>query len=131
MIDMCEWNNVCKRIGVFNLFKKILTILCFTIMISLTPVFADYQITVEATAYNAYEGEGINADGTECIPYNTIAVDPSVIPLGSSVYVPGFGWMVAHDTGGAIQGNIIDIAMNNNSEAINFGRQTLTITVAE
>lgn len=92
---------------------------------------ADYQMTVEATAYNAYEGEGIAADGTPAIPYGTIAVDPSVIPLGSQVYVPGFGWLRANDTGGAINGNRIDIAMGSDSECYSFGRQMMTITVSE
>lgn len=94
-------------------------------------VRADYQITVEATAYNAYEGDGIAADGTQAVPYGTIAVDPSVIPLGSQVYVPGFGWLRANDTGGAIQGNIIDIAMGDDESCYSFGRQVLTVTVAE
>ena len=54
---------------------------------------------------------------------STISVDPSVIPLGSLVYVDGYGKAIAADTGGAIQGNIIDVYVNSNSDAINWGRQ--------
>jgi 3D (Asp-Asp-Asp) domain-containing protein len=92
---------------------------------------AQYDITVEATAYNAYESNSPCADGSPCIPYRTIAVDPNVIPLGTRVYVPGFGEMVAHDTGGAIQGHIIDIAMDSDDSCYNWGRKTITITILD
>lgn len=91
---------------------------------------ADYSLYVEATAYNAYEGDGIAADGTPAVPYATIAVDPDVIPLGSSVYIPGIGWTRANDTGGAVNGNIIDIAMSSDAECYEWGRQYITVTVA-
>lgn len=44
--------------------------------------------------------------------YGVIAVDPKVIPLGSRVYVPGYGFAIAGDTGGAIKGNIIDLGFD-------------------
>ena len=75
----------------------------------------------------AYTGGGLTATGS--VPtYNpsgisTISVDPSVIPLGSLVYVDGYGKAIASDTGGAIQGNIIDVYVNSNSDAISWGRQ--------
>ncbi|MCQ2968960.1 MAG: ubiquitin-like domain-containing protein [Clostridium sp.] len=75
----------------------------------------------------AYTGGDLTATGS--VPtYNpsgisTISVDPSVIPLGSLVYVDGYGKAIAADTGGAIQGNIIDVYVNSNSDAINWGRQ--------
>lgn len=92
---------------------------------------AEYVTTVEATAYNAYEGDGITATGDTARPYQTIAVDPSVIPLGSLVYVPGFGWLLANDTGGAVTGYIIDIAMDSDEACYNFGRQTLEVIIRE
>ena len=100
-------------------------------LLSALPIYADYSITVEATAYNAHETDSPCADGSPCIPYQTIAVDPSVIPLGSIVYVPGFGNMTASDTGGAISGNMIDIAMDSDSECYSWGRRTITVTVRE
>lgn len=57
-----------------------------------------------------------NPDG-----YSTIAVDPSVIPLGSKVYVEGYGFAIAEDVGGAIKGNIIDVFFDTHSQANNWG----------
>ncbi len=81
-------------------------------------------IYCESTAY--YTG-WITATGTTPV-YNpggisTIAVDPRVIPLGSLVYVDGYGYAVAADTGGAIKGNIIDVFVNSYDMAINWGRK--------
>jgi len=45
--------------------------------------------------------------------YGVIAVDPKVIPLGSNVYVPGYGSAIAGDTGSAIKGNVVDLGFNN------------------
>jgi len=80
---------------------------------------------VESTAYS---GGGITATGTVPVRdpngISTIAVDPRVIPLGSLVYVEGYGRAIAADTGGAIKGNIIDVYLNSNEEAINnWGRK--------
>lgn len=58
-----------------------------------------------------------------------IAVDPSVIPLGSVVEVSGYGYAVAGDTGGDIIGNRIDLHFNTVQECYNFGRQTVTVTL--
>src|SRR5699024_8502909 len=69
-------------------------------------------LTVEATAYSATSMGGITATGmdlNENPGAKVIAVDPSVIPLGSKVHVEGYGEAVAGDTGGAIKGNKIDL----------------------
>ncbi len=58
---------------------------------------------------------------------STIAVDPSVIPLGSKVYVEGYGYAIAADTGGAIKGNKIDIYLNTSSECYNWGRRSVNV----
>jgi len=80
--------------------------------------------TVEATAYCL---EGTTANGSAAGP-GIIAVDPYVIPLGSSVYVEGYGAAIAADTGGAIQGNIIDVWLPCDAAWI-WGRRSVTITV--
>ena len=89
-------------------------------------------ITVEATAYS-YQEAGLSthtADGTVLtVDSQVIAVDPSVIPLGTMVYIPGYGTYRAADTGGAIVGNKIDIHMNDVASALQFGRRTLTIYI--
>ena len=60
-----------------------------------------------------------------------IAVDPSVIPLGTRVFIPGYGEAIAEDIGGAIRGNRIDIAFESHEEALSFGRQELEIFIME
>ncbi|MFL1668335.1 cell wall-binding protein EntC [Bacillus cereus] len=58
-----------------------------------------------------------------------IAVDPSVIPLGSKVWVEGYGVAIAGDTGGAIKGNKIDVLMPDKGTSSNWGRKTVTVKV--
>lgn len=58
-----------------------------------------------------------------------IAVDPSVIPLGTMVEVEGMGVYIAGDTGGAIKGNIIDIHFQTVAEALQWGRRNVTIRI--
>lgn len=87
-------------------------------------------LTVQATAYDGVSLGGVTATGNMITStgHKVIAVDPSVIPLGSIVEVPGYGTAVAWDTGGAIQGNIIDLNMST-ADAIQWGRRTITITI--
>ena len=89
-------------------------------------------VYVSATAYSAYDpGCGhYTASGTP-LRRGVIAVDPSFIPLGTRVYIPGYGEAVAEDTGGAIVGNIIDVAFDTHEEALAFGRQDLEIYIME
>ncbi|MFB5663358.1 peptidoglycan-binding protein [Alteribacillus sp. HJP-4] len=94
------------------------------------------SLQVEATAYtaNCTGCSGVTATGVDLNANpdsNVIAVDPDVIPLGSTVEVEGHGTFTADDTGGAIQGNKIDIFMPSQSDAESFGRQTLDVTVVD
>ena len=66
-------------------------------------------------------GDGITATGTQVIAGRTIAVDPKVIPYGTKVYIPGYGWRVAEDCGGAIKNKHIDIAIETHEEAMAKG----------
>ncbi len=91
---------------------------------------------VEATAYTAGCAgcSGITATGINLNndPYaKVIAVDPNVIPLGTQVYVEGYGYAIAGDTGGAIKGYKIDIHVPTKKEAYNWGRRTVEITILE
>ncbi len=72
-------------------------------------------LTVWATWYTAASagGSGRTATGTT-VRKGTVAVDPSVIPLGTRMYIPGYGYGVAEDTGGAVIGNIIDLGYGAN-----------------
>ena len=81
----------------------------------------------------AYSGDRTTATGRSPVRnpggMSTIAVDPSVIPLGSKVYVEGYGYAIAADTGGAIKGNIIDLFLNSSSECWSWGRRPVTVLV--
>lgn len=59
----------------------------------------------------------------------TVAVDPKVIPLGTRLYVEGWGWVVAEDTGGAIKGRKIDIYMDSLDQALEFGRKNVVVKI--
>lgn len=92
------------------------------------------ELTMTATAYTAScEGcSGITSTGINLIDNpdkKVISVDPSVIPLGSKVYVEGYGHAIAGDTGGAIQGNKIDIFIPNKQDAINWGVKEVNVKV--
>ena len=90
-----------------------------------------YRLTVEATAYSPDEkgDTGVAYDGRPAVPYKTMAVDPRVIPLGSKVYVQGYGWFLAHDTGGAVVGHIVDLRLGSITEANRWGRRTISVEV--
>ena len=90
------------------------------------------EFAAEATAYSYkqpglsnYTAMGIDLSSNP----NVIAVDPSQIPLGTLVEVPGYGIAIAGDTGGDIKGNRIDIHYPEVQQAMDFGRRKLTIKV--
>lgn len=90
------------------------------------------EMLVEATAYS-YNEAGLSyftKDGTDLRDRpKVIAVDPSVIPLGSQVWIEGFGNYHAGDTGGDIKGKRIDIHMTSVQDCINFGRKQVKIVI--
>lgn len=93
--------------------------------------------TMQATAYTAKcdtgctgitaTGQNLNANPNKKV----IAVDPSVIPLGSRVYVEGYGEAIAGDTGGDIKGNRIDLHFPDKSSANSFGRKNVTVRIID
>ncbi|PFF17039.1 enterotoxin [Bacillus anthracis] len=100
---------------------------------------AKRELTVVATAYTAdpsengtYGGRVLTAMGHDLTAnpnMRIIAVDPKVIPLGSKVWVEGYGEAIAGDTGSAIKGNRIDVLMGSKSKAMNWGRQTVKVKI--
>ncbi len=54
-------------------------------------------------------------------------MDPHIIPLGTKLYIPGYGTAIAEDIGGAIQGHRIDLFMDTLDEAFTYGRQEVTV----
>lgn len=102
------------------------------------------QETFETTAYTndaalngSYDGKVLTASGydvTHTIHFEgrrIVAVDPSVIPLGTKVHVEGFGDAIALDTGGVIHGKIMDLMMETEQEAINWGRRSVQVMIYE
>lgn len=92
------------------------------------------EFYVTATAYTPYcdgcsgtSATGINLRSNSGL--KVIAVDPSVIKLGSKVWVEGYGTAIAGDTGGAIKGNKIDILVQTDAQARNWGRKKVRIKV--
>ena len=92
---------------------------------TLVPASRPGTLTVTSTGYAI---EGRTATGMATGP-GVVAVDPSVIPLGTRITIPGYGTGVAADTGGAVQGNVIDIWFPTQEQALAWGRRTVTITL--
>lgn len=88
---------------------------------------AEYTKKFTVKAYS-YTGGGTTAMGTHA-RVGEIAVDPSVIPLGTRVYVEGYGFARAEDTGGNIKGNTIDVYKNSQSECLGWGVRNVTIYI--
>lgn len=92
------------------------------------------ELHVESTAYTAYCS---GCSGTTATGINlranpnakVVAVDPDVIPLGTKLYIEGYGYAVAGDTGGDIQGRRIDVFMSDREEALDWGRKTVKVKV--
>lgn len=92
------------------------------------------EFIVTSTAYtpnchgcSGYTATGINIGANPNM--KLIAVDPSVIPLGTKVYVEGYGYAIAGDTGRAIKGNKIDVLFPTKSEAYRWGRKQVKIKI--
>ncbi len=100
------------------------------------PSNSSKEFYVTATAYtpycsgcSGYTATGINLQANP--EMKIIAVDPNVIPLGTKVWVEGYGYAIAGDTGGAIKGNKIDVLMSSKSDAYKWGRKKVLVKVLE
>jgi 3D (Asp-Asp-Asp) domain-containing protein len=93
-----------------------------------TGYIAASALNMIATAYtaNCYGCSGITAIGRPA-GHGIVAVDPRFIPLGTRLYIPGYGYAIAGDTGGAIRGNRIDLGFNSLRDAMLFGRREVTV----
>ncbi len=86
------------------------------------------KITMNASAYTTEGYTGYTASG-RVAQVGVVAVDTSVIPFGTKLYIEGYGYAIAGDTGGAIKGNKVDLYMNTTKECLNFGRQNVEVYV--
>jgi 3D (Asp-Asp-Asp) domain-containing protein len=79
---------------------------------------------------SGYALRGRTATGISTAP-GVVAVDPSVIPLGTRMSIPGYGIGIAADTGGAVVGNTIDLWFPTVEQALQWGRRTVTVTLLQ
>lgn len=87
-------------------------------------------LTMQASAYSAQDpGNGNYTATGSRLKKGIVSVDPKLIPLGTKLYIEGYGYAVADDVGGAIKGHRIDLAYDSRSEALQFGRQTVKVYV--
>ena len=87
---------------------------------------------VSASGYSAYDpGNSKHTASGTLVRHGVIAVDPNVIPLGTHVFIPGYGDAVAEDIGGSIHGQRIDVAFDTHEEALAFGRRDLEIIIVD
>ena len=87
----------------------------------------DFKLTHYCPGYHGEPcgtGDGLTATGTKVTAGRTIAVDTSIIPYGTTVYISGYGFLVAEDCGGGVKGNHIDIAVSDHSTAMSMGTKT-------
>lgn len=97
-------------------------------------VVKTFKVTATAFTANCKGCSGVTSTGINLKKNpdaKIIAVDPDVIPLGTKVWVEGYGEAIAADKGGSIKGNKIDVFMSSNKEATNWGRRTVTVKILE
>lgn len=101
-------------------------------VLSGTPSGMDYQKKisgVRAVSYY-YDGNPRGAYGLPC-EYGTCAVDSSVIPLGSLLYIEGYGYAIANDVGSGIKGNTVDLYMEKYSQCLAWGSRNVNVYIIE
>ena len=87
-------------------------------------------ITMHATAYSSQDpGNGNYTATGSRLKKGIVSVDPKIIPLGTKMYVEGYGYAIADDVGGAIKGHRIDLAFDSRYDALQFGRQNVTVYI--
>ena len=89
-------------------------------------------LVMNATSYTDDPSENGGYSTTRLgtpLRYGVVAVDPRVIPLGTKLYIEGYGYAVAEDTGGAIKGNRIDLCFTNKAQANAFGRRNVKVYI--
>ena len=86
-----------------------------------------YELGPGSINHDEILANGKTSTGRSPVVGRTIAVDPKVIPYGSRVFIPGFGWRVAEDTGAQIRGNRIDVLVENEEKAYKLGRKSALV----
>lgn len=90
------------------------------------------MIPMQASGYSAYDpGNSYYTATGSFLRRGIVAVDPNLIPLGTKLFIPGYGYAVADDTGGSIIGTRIDLAFDTHEEALWFGRRSVIVYIVE
>ena len=96
---------------------------------------AGQTFIMESTAYSSDPADTLGGGTVTATGQNllanpmAVAVDPNVIPLGTRLYVEGYGEAIASDTGGAIKGNIVDVHFPTYEQCIQWGRRQVKVTI--
>ncbi len=99
---------------------------------STEPARYSRQVVMTATAYTSQDaGNGSMTYRGNLLRRGLAAVDPRIIPLGTRLFVQGYGYAIADDVGGAIRGNKIDLAFENRADAIQFGVQKVNVYILD
>lgn len=99
---------------------------------TLVPRKVKKEMKVNASAYSSQDPGCSKYTSTgQLLRKGIVAVDPKVIPLGTKMYIPGYGYGIAADIGNAIKGKKIDLAFESRKEALKFGRRDIVIQILE
>jgi len=129
-----KWTKVMKKSIVFVmvLIINLGTGIVFSSNVAKAATTPNKELICSSTAYTSSAGS-MTASGKVVVRnpsgISTVSVDPNVIPLGSSLYIEGYGYAVAADKGSAIKGNVVDVFFDSESECNTWGRQTVKVTV--
>lgn len=99
------------------------------------PLQTAMKVEMEVTAYCRCKSccgecsDGITASGHRLRQSDKVIAAPKAFRFGSKIYVPGYGLASVEDRGGAIKGNRLDVYFSSHQEALQWGRQKLTITI--
>lgn len=128
-----KWTNVMKKSVVFVAALSIYlgTGIAFSSNVAKAAT-SNKELICSTTAYTAGTGSKTASGRTlERNPngISTVSVDPNSIPFGTYIYIEGYGYAVAADSGSAIKGNEIDVYFDSSSECNDWGRKTVKVTI--
>lgn len=128
-----KWTKVMKKSVVFSMALSIYlgTGIAFSSNVAKAAT-TNKELVCSATAYTSgIDSKTASGRTVERDPngISTVAVDPNIIPFGTYLYIEGYGYAVAADSGSAIKGNDIDVYFDSDSECDNWGRKTVKVTV--
>ncbi|WP_252243483.1 3D domain-containing protein [Clostridium sp. ZBS14] len=127
--------NLKKKVTVFTIAMMSICALTMTFSNHKAQAYisngTDYNIEIICPS-TAYSSGGMTASGIPCVRnsegISTISVDPSVFPYGTILYIEGYGYAVAADSGAAIKGNKIDVYFNSDEECCEWGVRDVKVT---